>query len=94
MQPHHDRLLPSCSRNINNYNIDNNNNNSATAATKNRGEIIAAFSDGTITSWACNDSIDNNDNNTRKNNNHHHCGWEEHVLIGNDPLQTTTNQHK
>jgi hypothetical protein len=23
-------------------------------------------------------------------NNHHHCGWEEHVLIGNDPLQTTT----
>ena len=47
-------IMPSCSRNINNYNIDNNNsnNNSATAATKNRGVIIAAFLDGTITSCA------------------------------------------
>jgi elongator complex protein 2 len=85
--------MPSRSRNTNNCNIDN--NNSATAATKNRGVIIAAFSDGTITSWACNDCIGNNNND---NENYNHCGWEEHVLIGNDPLQTatrttTSNQH-
>ena len=65
MQPHHNRLLPSCSRNKKNYNIDNN-NNSATAATKNRGVIIAAFLDGTITSWACNNSIGNNNNDYEK----------------------------
>jgi hypothetical protein len=73
-------IMPSRSRNTNSCNIDNNNNNnnknnnnnnnnnnnSATAATKNRGVIIAAFLDGTITSWACNNSIGNNNNDYEK----------------------------